>query len=84
MVRFILLFLLALLVLRALLRVFRGVLDGAGYRREGGGTPSVKLVRDPVCGMFLVPSKALTAEARGETQYFCSEKCRAEWRRAQA
>jgi YHS domain-containing protein len=81
LVRALLLFLLAVLLVRALLRLFRGVVEGAGYRRDGGGPPGVSLVRDPVCGMFVVPTKALTSGGGAETRYFCSEKCRSEWLR---
>ena len=31
---------------------------------------------DPVCGMTVDPSTALTAEANGRTYWFCSEHCR--------
>jgi YHS domain-containing protein len=73
---------LILLVLRALWRLLKGVLEGAGYRRVDGATPpSVKLVRDPVCGMFVPPASALVARSGGQTVYFCSEKCREEWGR---
>lgn len=67
-----------LIVLRLLWRFARGVLEGYAPDRE---VRSVGLVRDPVCGVFVVPSRALTAVADGETKYFCSEKCRAEFRR---
>lgn len=81
MLRWLLLAILFVFVVRALSRLMSGVLAGAGYRREPHDTqPSVKLVRDPVCGMFVTPSKALTATARGETKYFCSEACRDQWR----
>jgi YHS domain-containing protein len=76
--RWLLLAILFLFVVRALSRLVSGVLEGAGYRRVDG-RPSVKLVRDPVCGMFVSPSKALTATAGGETKYFCSEACRQRW-----
>jgi YHS domain-containing protein len=79
MVRWLLLAILFIFVVRALSRVISGVLEGAGYRREDGGRPAVKLVRDPVCGMFVTPAKALTSTAGGETQYFCSETCRRKW-----
>jgi YHS domain-containing protein len=36
----------------------------------------VQMVRDPVCGTFLVPSRALTFTDRGVVRYFCSEACR--------
>jgi YHS domain-containing protein len=72
---------LILLVVRALWRLLKGVLEGAGYVQIDSKTPpAVKLVRDPVCGVFVSPSGgALVARARGETAYFCSERCRREW-----
>jgi YHS domain-containing protein len=36
-------------------------------------------VRDPVCGTFVVQSRALTAARAGETAFFCSEECRRKW-----
>lgn len=81
MARVILWFVLVALVLRALSRLFRGVLEGAGYHREGAVAPSVGLVRDPVCGVFVVPAQALTTGAGREARYFCSEKCRQQWRK---
>ena len=67
-----------LIVLRLLWRFARGVLEGYAPEQRAR---SVGLVRDPVCGVFVVPSQALTELAGGETKYFCSEKCRAEYRR---
>ena len=69
-----------LLVVRALWLLVKGILEGAGYRRVGSAPPpAVKLVRDPVCGVFVMPSKALVARSGDETAYFCSEKCRRQW-----
>ena len=69
-----------LLVLWALWRFLRGLLEGAGMISTGSPQrQSVKLVRDPVCGVFVAPTTALAARAHGETAYFCSEKCRREW-----
>lgn len=79
MVRFILLFILFVIVVRLLWRFLMGVLEGAGYLRQGPEA-SVGLVRDPICGVFVVPSKALTAGHGADTRYFCSEKCRRQWR----
>ena len=79
MVRFVLLFILFVIVARLAWRFLMGVLEGAGYLRDGRET-SVGLVRDPVCGVFVVPSKALTAGQGADTRYFCSETCRREWR----
>lgn len=80
MARLILWAILILLLVRAVMRLSRGVLRGAGYSRTAGSPSSVGLVKDPVCGVFVVPSTALTAGSGGETKYFCSEKCRKEWR----
>jgi YHS domain-containing protein len=69
-----------LVVVWALWRLLRGVLEGAGLLGQGSPrAPGVKLERDPVCGVFVAPSAALVARARGETAYFCSEKCRQQW-----
>jgi YHS domain-containing protein len=82
MARVIIWAILVIVVLRALSRLLRGVLEGAGYRPvSGGGPPGVPLVRDPVCGVFVVPGQALTAQRGGATQYFCSEQCRQAWGR---
>jgi YHS domain-containing protein len=72
--------LLLLAVLRAVWRLVKGVLEGAGYRQvEGRQQSGVKLVRDPNCGTYVSPSRALATRMAGETLYFCSEKCRREW-----
>ena len=72
-----LLFVLA--VVWALWRLLQGVVEGF----TGGGAqqikPNVKLVRDPVCGVFVSPASAIPARVRGETVYFCSDKCRSQW-----
>lgn len=72
--------LLLLAVIRAVWRLARGVLEGAGYGRiDGVRQAGVKLVRDPNCGTFVSPSRAPASRIAGETIYFCSEKCRREW-----
>jgi YHS domain-containing protein len=39
------------------------------------------MVRDPVCGTFLPPDAAVSlAERGGAVRYFCSEKCRDDYR----
>jgi uncharacterized protein len=74
--------LLLLAVVRAVWRLAKGVLEGAGYQRvEGSRQPGVKLVRDPNCGTFVAPPRAVATRLGGETLYFCSEKCRREWER---
>jgi YHS domain-containing protein len=68
--------LLVLLLVRVLWRLIGGVIAGMAETkgRQGGGR--VQLVRDPVCGTYVVPARALPLTAAGVTQYFCSERCR--------
>lgn len=74
--------LLILALARALWRLAKGVLQGAGYQRvDGPRASAVKLVRDPTCGTFVSPASALATRLGGETHYFCSEKCRREYER---
>jgi hypothetical protein len=80
MAKFILWAVLILLLIRALSKLFRGVIEGAGYGRGQSPQHGVNLVRDPVCGVFVVPGQALTSGTGSETRHFCSEKCRKEWR----
>lgn len=64
---------------RAVWRFLSGLFEGmaATGRTTGSGTPgSVALVRDPVCGAFVVPSRAITSGRGADLQYFCSERCR--------
>ena len=71
---------LPLLIGRVVWRFMYAIFEGAGMLKEHRGEPAaVKLVRDPVCGVFVVPTKALTAGSGSSTQYFCSEKCRQQW-----
>lgn len=34
-----------------------------------------ELVKDPVCGTYVVRSRAVTRAGGGEVRYFCSEEC---------
>ena len=76
MVRILLFAVLAYVAARVLWRVLAGVFEGLGYQPPAAQTKSVGLVRDPVCGTFILPSKALTSGGGSNTRYFCSEKCR--------
>jgi YHS domain-containing protein len=71
---------LLLLVIRAIWLLVRGMLQGAGYHRGPINPPGMKLVRDPVCGLYLPPAKALTLQSGDATAFFCSERCRDQWR----
>lgn len=78
MARLILWVILIALILRAVSRLTRGVL--AGYNRDTRNVPGVALVKDPVCGVFVVPGQALTIGSGRDARFFCSEKCRQAWR----
>lgn len=43
---------------------------------------SVALVRDPVCGTFVEPARAIEMRVGSTVHYFCSESCRSEFRRS--
>jgi YHS domain-containing protein len=85
LIRLLLLLLLIVVVLQALGRMVQGFLEGARGQSAGGrprGRSPAKghaMVRDPVCGTFVVQSRAVTAVRHGETAWFCSERCRREW-----
>ena len=79
MARLILWAILLVLMVRSLSRLLHGVLEGAGYTRDNSPQRSVGLVRDPVCGVFVVPGHALTVGTGAATRYFCSEDCRRKW-----
>ncbi len=78
--RLVLLFLLVVFLARGLRQLLTGMTQGMrGNRAPGPPERGVHMVRDPVCGVFLVPSRAVLLQDRGQTRYFCSEKCRAQY-----
>ena len=80
MLRFILLAILLIVVARLFWRLVDAVIDGARGGALRGPASVVKLVRDPVCGTFVVQHAALSVSAGGSTHYFCSEECRRKFR----
>jgi YHS domain-containing protein len=84
LLRYALILLLGMLVLRALGKMLTGLIAGASPdpgRRSGPPERGVQMVRDPVCGTFLPPDAAVSlAERSGAVHYFCSEKCRDAYR----
>jgi YHS domain-containing protein len=81
MTKLIIYLVLLLIIGRLVWRFMYGVLEGAGMLKgpRDRERTAVKLVRDPVCGVFVVPSQALTLGSGTSTRYFCSEKCRQQW-----
>ena len=78
MPRFFLLLILVIILGRAFWRLVDGVVEGATGRRTEPRTPqrSVHMVRDPVCGTFVVPERAIALTSGRDQQYFCSAGCR--------
>ena len=78
--------LLAVLLLRAVWSFFAGLIAGArGPARRvasPGGRSARQLVRDPVCGTFVEPRRAISEQAGAEVHYFCSESCRRTFRQS--
>jgi YHS domain-containing protein len=66
---------LLLVVIRAISRLARGIAEGMRAPRVEQPA-AVPLVRDPVCGTFVVPSRAVTAGSGADMRFFCSENCR--------
>jgi YHS domain-containing protein len=81
MLRYILFGVLSVLIVRAFWRLVGGVLEGSAGR-PGSRAPlrGVHMVRDPVCGTYVVPERAVTlAEGRRHVS-FCSTACRDKYR----
>jgi YHS domain-containing protein len=81
MAKLIIYLVLLLIIGRMVWRFIYAIFEGAGMLKGPGEREraAVKLVRDPVCGVFVVPSQALTLGSGTSTRYFCSEKCRQQW-----
>jgi YHS domain-containing protein len=71
-----------LLVARAFWRLVDGIMLGLSGQAPGAGVPQqgVAMVRDPVCGMFVLPDRAVTLAAGGRQLFFCSTACRDKYR----
>ena len=68
------------LLLRVLHLLFVELAQGAPARSQAPPTKAVSLVRDPACGTYIDRSRAMTLGYKGETHYFCSEDCRANFK----
>jgi YHS domain-containing protein len=73
---------LAVFVARAFWRLVDGVIEGiagqpAGANREIRG---VQMARDPVCGTYVVPDRAVAVSDGRRQVFFCSTFCRDKYR----
>jgi len=79
-------FLILLFLAKLLWNAVAGLLAGAARQQMGatgsgaGPAPNTihkgQMVRDPVCGLHLPESRAITETRSGERYHFCSEQCR--------
>jgi YHS domain-containing protein len=79
MVRLLLFAILGYVLWRLLWSAAKATFEGMGYQPPGAKGQSVGLVRDPMCGTFVLPSSAVTSGTGPKTRYFCSEKCRRDY-----
>jgi hypothetical protein len=83
MLRLVLELVLMLVVARAFWRVLGRIVDGVAGRRGGGSQVpdrGVPMVRDPVCGTFVLPDRAIALADGGRRVFFCSTGCRDAYR----
>jgi YHS domain-containing protein len=66
-----------------LIRYLLGALFGKGQihrqaprRGAAGEAETQRMVKDPVCGMYMDPRLAVRVDDREGDHYFCSEECR--------
>jgi len=81
--RFLLLSLLLTLALRMigqLIEAFREGMRGEAPRGTRPPQRGIQMARDPVCGTFVIPDRAVSTSVGRETIYFCSTACRDKYR----
>ena len=81
MLRVILLLILVALVARTFWRVIDGLIEGmSGRGATNATTRSTPLVRDPVCGTWVLPKGDLSLTDGRQQVFFCSPACRDRYR----
>ncbi len=82
LLRLILFVVLAVLVARAFWRLVDGIVEGVTGKPPASRVPTrgVQMVRDPVCGTFVVPDRALAVTVGNRQIFFCSTACRDKYR----
>jgi YHS domain-containing protein len=83
MLRLIFFIILFVFVARGLRSLWRGILEGLNQpsnARSDVPARGVSMVRDPVCGTFVVPDRAIALMVGRDHVYFCSVACRDKYR----
>ena len=80
MTRFLLFLVLSIVLARIFWRIVASFTEGVTGRDSGSArSPSprgMQMVRDPVCGTFILPDRAVTLLDGRSRLYFCSDACR--------
>jgi len=68
-------------LLRSAYRFLGGVIEGATEGSPAASSRQVAghMVKDPVCGTYVVQGRALTAVRGQQTAWFCSPRCQQAW-----
>ena len=74
-----------LLVARSIWKLVQGFVEGysgspTAPPRQGPPARGVQMARDPVCGTYVVPDRALALSDGSRTLFFCSAACRDKYR----
>ena len=74
--------------IRAIWKLLQGIKAGMSVRtvdevrQKAGSAPQqgLQMVKDPVCGTYVVPEQAVSISVGRKTVYFCSTACRDKFR----
>ena len=82
MARFVLLLVLCIFLARIFWRSVDEFIEGATGRRRSRHAPQrgMAMVRDPICGTFVLPDRAVVLLDGRSRLFFCSEACRDKYR----
>jgi YHS domain-containing protein len=81
MLRVALLLILFVVLGRTFWRIIDGLVEGiTGRTRTGVPQQGVAMVRDPVCGTFVLPERAVSLSDGRTRLFFCSDTCRDKYR----
>ena len=75
------------LALRSLYRFLASIVEGATGRVSSATQPRQvrgHMVKDPICGTYVVEGRALPGMRGHETAWFCSTKCQRVWLESRA
>jgi YHS domain-containing protein len=69
-------------IARAFWRVVDGIVEGITGKPRTPVRPArgMAMVRDPVCGTFVLPDRAIAVTVGRQQLYFCSTACRDKYR----